>query len=49
MPHFERFTSSTSKPTVEYGSVFELEDGRIIRMRIYGDAKEALEAVGLRE
>ena len=32
---------------LHHGSVFELEDGRIIRMQIYGNAKEALEAAGL--
>jgi ketosteroid isomerase-like protein len=34
---------------LHHGSVFELEDGRITRMRIYGDAREALEAAGLSE
>jgi hypothetical protein len=34
---------------LHHGSVFELEDGRIIRMQIYGNAKEALEAAGLSE
>jgi ketosteroid isomerase-like protein len=34
---------------LHHGSVFELEDGRITRMRIYGDAREALEAAGLEE
>jgi ketosteroid isomerase-like protein len=34
---------------LHHGSVIELEDGRITRMRIYGDAREALEAGELRE
>jgi ketosteroid isomerase-like protein len=34
---------------LHHGSVFELKDGLVIRMRIYGDAKEALEAAGLSE
>jgi ketosteroid isomerase-like protein len=31
------------------GIVYELEDGRVIRMRHYSDPAEALEAAGLRE
>jgi ketosteroid isomerase-like protein len=34
---------------LHHGSVFELEDGRITRMRVYGTTTEALEAAGLRE
>jgi ketosteroid isomerase-like protein len=34
---------------LHHGCVFELEDGRITRMRIYGTTKEALEAAGLEE
>jgi ketosteroid isomerase-like protein len=34
---------------LHHGGVFELEDGRITRLRIYGTTKEALEAAGLEE
>jgi ketosteroid isomerase-like protein len=34
---------------LQYALVYELEDGRVIRMRNYLSLQEALEAVGLRE
>ena len=34
---------------LDYALVYELEDGRVIRMRNYLSQQEALEAVGLRE
>jgi ketosteroid isomerase-like protein len=34
---------------VRLATIYELEGGRIVRMRIYLDPTEALEAAGLRE
>jgi ketosteroid isomerase-like protein len=34
---------------VRLGSVWELKDGRVVRLRTYLDPVEALEAAGLRE
>jgi len=34
---------------VRLGAIYELEGGRIVRMRIYLDPTEALEAAGLQE
>jgi ketosteroid isomerase-like protein len=44
-------TGKGSRVPVElhFGQVFEIEDGRVIRMRNFPDFAEALEAVGLSE
>jgi ketosteroid isomerase-like protein len=34
---------------VNLGTLFELKDGRVVRMRTYLDPAKALEAAGLRE
>jgi ketosteroid isomerase-like protein len=34
---------------LDHGAIFELDDGRVIRMRIYRTEAEALEAAGLQE
>jgi ketosteroid isomerase-like protein len=47
----QRATGKGSGVPVElqHGLVYELEDGRVIRIRNYGDPAEALKAVGLAE